>query len=141
MKRAVIVYQSRTGTTQQLAEEIGTFLATRGIDPTVASVDGFDPQTLGEVDFLLLGCWTDGLMVVLQHPDERWVAFARRLPVLANARVGLFTTYKVATGTMFAKMREPLAGRIAAPGLELRSRTGHLSDPDRWAIDRFIAGA
>ena len=141
MKRAVVVYQSRTGTTRRFAQEIGRFLATRGMEPTVASIDEFDPQALGEVDFLLLGCWTDGLMVVLQHPDERWLAFARGLPAMKNARAGLFATYKVATGSMFAKMREPLAGKISATGLELRSRNGHLSERDKSAIDRFIAGA
>jgi flavodoxin len=42
MKRAVIVYRSRTGTTRRLAEEIGRFLASRDIEPRVVSVDDCD---------------------------------------------------------------------------------------------------
>ena len=52
--------------------------------------------------------------------------------------MGLFTTYRLATGTMFAKMREPLAGRIPAPTVELKSRDGRLSEANRRALDAFI---
>ncbi|HEY5495913.1 MAG TPA: flavodoxin domain-containing protein, partial [Candidatus Limnocylindrales bacterium] len=76
MKRAVIVYRSRTGTTRRLAEEIGRFLASRDIEPRVVSVGDCDVQALSDVDFLLLGCWTSGLMIVRQHPDQPWIDFA-----------------------------------------------------------------
>lgn len=69
MKTAVIVYRSRTGTTRRLAEEIGAFVATRDIEPRVVSIGECDVQALAAVDYLFLGCWTSGLMVVLQHPD------------------------------------------------------------------------
>ncbi len=108
MKKAAVIYRSRTGTTRRLAEEIGTFLASRDVEASVASIGEFDMRTLGTVDYLLLGCWTNGLFIVRQHPDEPWLAFARDLPAVHDARVGLFTTYKLATGSMFAKMREPL---------------------------------
>jgi flavodoxin len=141
MKRAVIVYRSRTGTTRRLAEEIGAFLATRDIDPRVVSVGECDVQALRDVDYLLLGCWTSGLMILRQRPDRPWVDFARAMPAITGPRIGLFTTYKLATGGMFAQMRRQLAGRVPAPGLELKSRTGRLSDGDRRALERFIAGA
>ncbi len=139
MKKAAVIYRSRTGTTRRLAEEIGTFLASRDVEASVASIGEFDMRTLGMVDYLLLGCWTNGLFIVRQHPDEPWLAFARDLPAVHDARVGLFTTYKLATGSMFAKMREPLAGKLPAVELELKSRSGHLSEHDREALDRFVA--
>ena len=40
---------------------------------------------------------------------------------------------------MFAKMRGPLAGRVPAPTLELRSRDGRLSDADRADLDRKLS--
>jgi len=141
MKRAVIVYRSRTGTTRRLAEEIGAYLATRDIDPQVVSVGECDVQALRDVDYLLLGCWTGGLMIVRQHPDQPWVDFARAIPATTGPRLGLFTTYKLATGSMFAQMRWHLDGRLSAPGLELKSRTGRLSESNRRALERFIAGA
>jgi flavodoxin len=141
MQRAVIVYRSRTGTTRRLAEEIGAFFASRSVDAQVVSVGECDLQALPDVDYLLLGCWTSGLMIVAQHPDQPWVDFARAMPVLAGPRIGLFTTYKLATGSMFGQMRRHLAGRAPAPTLELKSRNGRLSESDRRALEQFIAEA
>ena len=141
MKTAAIVYRSRTGTTRRLAEEIGAFLATRDIEPKVVSIEECDVHTLAAVDYLFLGCWTGGLMVVLQHPDQEWIEFTRRLPAIAGPRVGLFTTYKLASGSIFAQMRKHLASKVPAIGLELRSKTGRLSDTDKQELERFLRAA
>lgn len=139
-RTAAVVYRSHTGRTRAFAEEIAAYLRTQGVDAQVSSVGECDMTTLATVDFLLLGCWTNGLFVILQHPDEPWLAFARDLPRIANARVALFTTYQLLTGSMFAKMREALTGKTPAPVLELKSRNGRLSDGDRQALARFVAG-
>ena len=59
MKRAVIVYRSRTGTTRRLAEEIGAYLATRDIDPQVVSVGRGPVRT--------------GVTVVVPHDGDPFV--------------------------------------------------------------------
>ena len=138
MSTAAVVYRSATGTTRRLAEEIGAHLESRGVATTVGSVGDADPAALAAADIVLLGCWTSGLFVVAQHPDEPWMAFVRDVPSLANARVGLFTTYKLATGSMFPRMRNALAGKADRIDLELKSRNGHLSDAGRQALDRFL---
>jgi len=138
MPTAAIVYRSHTGTTRRLAEEIGAHLEARGITTTVQSVGDANPVALAGVDLVLLGCWTSGLLVVAQHPDAPWMAFVRDLPALGPARVGLFTTYKLATGSMFGRMRTALAGKADRIDLELKSRDGHLSDAGRQALDRFL---
>ena len=51
-----------------------------GLEASVVSVGECDIGSLAAVDFLLLGCWTNGLFVIGQHPDEPWLAFARDLP-------------------------------------------------------------
>jgi hypothetical protein len=106
-----------------------------------AAVGECDLEGLRDVDYLLLGCWTGGLMIARQRPDQPWVDFARAIPALTGPRIGLFTTYKLATGSMFAQMRRHLAGRVPAPELELKSRNGRLSEGNRRAIEQFIAGA
>jgi flavodoxin len=138
MTTAAVVYRSATGTTRHLAEQIGAHLESRGVDVAVQSVGDCDPASLAGVDVVLLGCWTSGLLVVLQHPDQPWTAFVRDVPTLGRARVGLFTTYKLATGSMFAKMRAALAGKADRVDLELKSRDGNLSDAGRAALDRFV---
>jgi flavodoxin len=138
MPAAVIVYRSATGTTRHLAEEIGAHLETRGVTTRVVSVGDCDPASLAGVDAVLLGCWTSGLFVIAQHPDEPWMAFVRDVVTLGDARVGLFTTYKLVTGSMFGRMRAALAGKARSVDLELKSRDGHLSDTGRFALDRFM---
>jgi flavodoxin len=138
---AAVVHRSRTGTTRRYAEEIGAFLRSRGIETTVVSIADADLAALAQVDLLLLGCWTNGLMIVLQHPDGPWESFARALPALTMPKVGLFTTYRLATGSMFRKMREALGSKAARIDLELRSRDGLLSDADRAALDALVASA
>lgn len=138
---AAIVYRSRTGTTRRFAEAIGAFLTTRGVATRVVSIGECDVEALRAADVVLLGCWTEGLFIVRQHPDRQWVAFARSLPELTGSRVGLFTTYKLATGSMFARMREALASTGATVGLELKSRDGSLSDDHRRALERFLAAS
>jgi flavodoxin len=141
MKRAVIVYRSQTGTTRGLAEEIGRFLASHDIEPQVVSVGECDVTGLDGVDYLLLGCWTSGLFVVGQHPDQPWVDFTRAMPTITRPRIGLFTTYRLLTGSMFARMRGHLEGRTPAPSLELKSRSRTLTETNKRALERFIATA
>jgi flavodoxin len=138
MPTAVVVYRSSTGTTRRFAEEIGAHLESRGVTASVRSVGEGDPASLAGADLVLLGCWTSGLFVVAQHPDEPWLAFVRDMPALGGARVGLFTTYKLATGSMFARMRAAIGAKASRIELELKSRDGHLSDAGRQALDRFV---
>ena len=141
MPTAAIVYRSATGTTRRLAEEVGAHLQSRGVVTTVQSVGDADAASLATVDLVFLGCWTSGFFVVAQHPDEPWMAFVRDLPTLGRARVGLFTTYKLATGSMFARMRAALGAKAGSVDLELKSRNGHLSDAGRQALDRWLGSA
>ncbi len=141
MKTALIVYRSHSGTTRRLAEEIGAFVAEHGITPTVVSVGDCDVKRVNEADYVLLGCWTNGLFIILQHPDQPWIDFARDLPAISSARVGLFTTYKLATGSMFGQMRRYLSGKVSSFGLELKSRNGHLSDGNKRDLERFLSGS
>jgi flavodoxin len=137
--KAVVVYRSHSGVTRRYGEEIAAALARRGIQASVISVGDCDFATLAEADYLLLGCWTSGLFFVLQHPDEPWLAFVRDMPEVRGARVGLFTTYKLVTGSQFPRMRAALEGKTNPAELELKSRNGHLSTADERALENFIS--
>jgi flavodoxin len=139
MKKAIVVYRSRTGITRRYAEEIGGLLTERGIETRVVSVGDRNYASFEGADYLLLGCWTGGLFVIRQHPDEPWLAFVRDMPAVKRPRVALFTTYKLLSGSQLPKMREALRGKTAEPSLELKSRGGRLSEKDRQALERFIS--
>jgi flavodoxin len=139
MKKAVVVYRSHSGVTRRYGEEIGALLKARDIETVVASVGEADMAALAGADYLFLGCWTSGIFVAFQHPDEPWLAFVHDMPEMKRPKVALFTTYKLVTGSQFPKMRAALAARTNPPELELKSRNGHVSRPDEEALERFLA--
>ena len=143
MPTAMVVYRSHTGITRRYGEEIAAFLELRGMTVTVVSVGECEMSSLSGADYLFLGCWTSGLFVVMQHPDEPWLAFVRDMPKLRSAaeggpKVALFTTYKFVAGSQFAKMRAALGSKTSPPELELKARDGHLSPKDDEALELFI---
>ena len=141
MKKAIVVYRSHSGVTRRYADEIAGFLNERDVAAEVVSVGECEMASLATADFLLLGCWTSGLFVIAQRPDEPWLAFVRDMPALTGPRprIALFTTYKFRTGSQFSRMRAALAGKTAAPQLQLQSRDGRLSADDRRALEQFLA--
>jgi flavodoxin len=138
MRHALILYNSKTGTTERFAGEIGDFLSREGINTRVSSIFKFDPEDIARADIVLLGCWTSGFMIVLQHPERTWVEFAKTLPDLRNKKTGFFTTYALATGSMFKKMKQHLTMTSGGNDLELKSRDGHLHDSHRQQLSTFL---
>jgi len=139
MKTAVIVYNSKTGTTKKYAEEIASYLKSKGISIRISSIQAFQGNLLSDSDFVFLGSWTNGLMFILQHPDREWKDFAAKLPSVPDVKVALFTTYKILTGSMFRNMYKQLKGKFAPPSLELKSRNGSLSEEDKQALENLIS--
>lgn len=138
MKQALVIYHSKTGTTKRYAEEIGSYLETKNVSAKVLSISDFQRDMTENKDYVLLGCWTNGLFFILQHPDKAWKDFAKQLRAVPNAKLALFTTYKFLTGSMFRKMYVHLIDKFSRPDLELKSRDGTLSNPDRLDLDNFL---
>ena len=139
MKKAAIIVNSKTGTTRQYAEEISEYLKSKGLASQVASIQEYSEDMLNDADYVFFGCWTNGLMVILQHPEKIWVDFAANLPSKTDTKIALFTTYKILTGSMFRNMYKQLKGRFATPSLELKSRNGSLSEIDKQALENLIS--
>jgi flavodoxin len=138
MKKAAIIYNSKTGTTKQYAEEIGAYLISQNLEVTTLSIQEYNAEILDHIDYLLLGCWTSGLMFFLQHPEKAWNDFAAGLPDPLQPKTALFTTYKIRTGSMFKKMRKQLNTHIDSCFTELKSRNSMLSGSDQTVLDQFI---
>ena len=140
MEKAVILFNSRTGTTGKYAREIGYYLEAKGIEVQVSSIQGYkyNKEILEDADYVLLGCWTSGLMIIFQHPENTWKEFAAKLPNMSNAKLALFTTYKILTGSMFSNMYRQLKEKFPNPSLVLKSRNGSLSATDKLQLDSMI---
>ena len=133
-----IIYNSHSGTTKAFAEEIGNFLSGRGIECKVSSIVDYDKEYLLASDLVMLGCWTSGLMIFAQHPERAWKKFVEEMPVIRKKTIALFTTYKIATGSMFRKMETLLADKSDPPKAVLKSRSSQLTDKNRSTLGILI---
>jgi flavodoxin len=138
--KASIIYNSHSGTTKAFAEGIGRFLTEKGVENRVGSIDSYDKEYLQSADLVLLGSWTSGLMIIGQRPDRPWYYFAKRMPAINDKRVAFFTTYMLATGSMFRKMEKKLAGKISKPRALIRSKTRSLTGEHKAILEGLIAG-
>jgi len=138
MKKAIILYHSKTGITKKYAENISGYLKGHDIATELLTIQEFSKGHLDKTDTVFLGCWTSGLFLFLQHADKEWVKFASTLPALNTKDVVLFTTYKVATGSMFRNMRKKLNGKVKEIRAELKSRNGSLSEIDKIVLDDLV---
>jgi flavodoxin len=138
MKKVVIYYNSHKGTTKYFGEEIQEFLSHNNTDAFIYSIDDFNYDQLNNADIVLLGAWTNGLFFFLQHPEKKWVDFAKNLPALSDKKIGFFTTYKVATGSMFNRMAVTLKGKINTIDLTLKSKSYTLTEEHKKLLHEFI---
>jgi hypothetical protein len=79
-------------------------------------------------------------MVINQHPDNPWKKWAQSVEIPQGAKIALFTTYKLATGSMFQRMRRYLNGNGSKAKLGIKSRDGRLNDAQAQQISRFVDG-
>lgn len=138
MKKAIIIYQSKTGTTKKYAQEISAYMQEKQIATFCLPVDKYREGMLLGADYLLLGCWTKGLMVIFQKPDNDWCHFARNTTVPQGAKVALFATYKIRTGSMFKNMAKHVNHDTSLSFPNMKSRNGKLSVKDKSILEQFI---
>jgi hypothetical protein len=140
MKKALIIHQSKKGHTRRYGEEIGKFLAGKGIESRVISLEEYNTDLLQDVSHLFLGCWTSGLFFFAQHPDQAWIHSVHKMSLPEGIQIGLFTTYILATGSMFRAMKKHIPGKADTTMPEWKSKNCLLSELDKENITRFIAG-
>jgi len=133
-----IIYNSHQGTTKAYAKAIGKYISGKGAECKVRSIKDYDKEFLLSSDLVLLGCWTSGLMIVGQHPDRDWKEFAAELPEIRDRRIALFTTYLIATGSMFRKMRKTLNDKTDRPMATLKARSSDLTDKNKAVLDSLM---
>jgi flavodoxin len=139
MKKAIIIYKSRTGTTKKFGEKIHDYLINKEIISHIKSIDEIDALDFSEYDYIFLGCWTSGLLFFMQKPEKSWIEFAQKMPILDSKKTVLFTTYKIRTGSMFNGMRRHLLFENDFYNTyEFKSRNGELSENNQLLIDMFL---
>ncbi len=138
MNNAVILYESRLGTTKRFAENISAFLINKNINTSVSAVESLQKSVISGADIVFLGCWTNGLMLMFQHPPGKWKNALKEVNELKNKKVVLFTTYNILTGSMFKKMEQTLRQYNIEVVGRLKSRKGFLDEQMQHEMDQLI---
>jgi flavorubredoxin len=100
--KAVVIYESLTGNTRKAAGFIGAQLERRGVEATVASITAVPYQALAEADLVIVGSWTDGLVLFGQRPGRS--GRLKKLPYISGKRCAVFCTYAIDAGGVLDKM-------------------------------------
>jgi hypothetical protein len=122
-----------------MGENIHAFLLENNISSRLSSIHEVNASDMSMADYVFLGCWTSGLLLIGQKPEKIWVDFAKNIPNLSRSKVALFTTYKIRTGSMFKNMKKhlDLSGNTSE-ALEMKSRNGNVPEPLKHAVARFL---
>ncbi len=111
--RVAIVYDSSTGTTKSVAEQMGEMARSAGHECSVESIHDADPADIATADAICVGSWTKGLYVIRQSPTDATIDFVGRLGRLEGTPTAVFTTYAIAVGKTLNKMASALEARGA----------------------------
>ena len=133
---AVIIYESLTGTTQRAARLIGDGFFDHQIGTQLFPLATADPDAIAAADVVIVGTWTDGLLIVGQKPAKK-KKIQQQLPSLAGKPCFVFCTYAIHPGKTVEKLTkvlEQLGGNVLG-GLTIRR--DHVPED----VAEFVAGA
>jgi hypothetical protein len=100
--KALVIWESLTGTTRKAAERIAAGLRAAGVDTSVSPVTRVDLAALSAADVVVIGSWTDGLVFVGQKPGRQSRLWS--LPYLTGKRAFVYCTYAVDAGHAVDKL-------------------------------------
>lgn len=122
-----IVFDSRTGTTKAVAEQMAALAVEAGHDATAVAVQAASPADLSSADAVCVGSWTEGLFFIRQHATQATMEFLDDLD-LDGVPAAVFCTYKTSPGKMLDKMAVALGAAGAQVTGSFRSRGRQVPD-------------
>jgi flavorubredoxin len=108
---AAIIYESLTGNTRKTAYLIAQELTNAGVAASVSAITQIDYQALEAADLVIVGTWTDGMVIAGQRPGR--AARLRQMPTLRGKRCLVFITYAIDQGKTLQKLSRIMEERGA----------------------------
>jgi hypothetical protein len=125
--KAMVIYESMTGNTRQAAGLIAGELGRGGLEVVgLSPAHAVDLQALSAAELVVVGTWTDGMLVVGQRPGR--AGRLQQLPAMQGKRAVVYCTYAINPGRTIDKLMGIVTGRGAdvMGGLALHRR--HLEE-------------
>lgn len=132
-----IIYESLTGTTEQAAFLVADELFRNDIASRVFNVKAVDAGYVADADLVVVGTWTDGIVIAGQRPAKKKKLVA--LPALEGKPTAVFCTYAVNPGKVLAKLERVVTdlGAISLGGMAFHRK--RLDPPVRDFTERVLA--
>lgn len=100
--KGIVIYESLTGNTAKAGWAIAEELTAAGVETVACSTKLVDMQALSEADIVVIGTWTDGLILAGQRPGG--VGRISLLPVIDGKKTAVFCTYAIKAGRTLEKL-------------------------------------
>lgn len=107
--KATVVYESLTGNTATAGHLIAAELTGAGVEAVACPITEVNLQHLSESDLVVVGSWTDGL-ILLGHRPGRAGRLAK-MPVIDGKKAAVYCTYAVNAGKTLHKMNRIVSER------------------------------
>jgi len=107
--KAIVIYETLTGNTRSTADAIAAELERSSVATTVCPITTIDHQALSEAELVVVGSWTDGLVLFGQRPGR--AARLQKLPVIDGKKAAVFCSYAVNPGRTLEKMDKIVTNR------------------------------
>jgi hypothetical protein len=107
--RAVVISESLTGNTRRAASFIARELTAQGVGAVACPITAIDYQALSAADLVIVGTWTDGVVLFGQRPGR--AHRLRAMPSIAGKKAVVFCTYAVDPGRTLDKLSDIVRDR------------------------------
>jgi len=136
--KALVIWESLTGTTHKAAELIAAGLRTGGVETSVSPVTAIDLAALSAADVVVVGSWTDGIVFVGQKPGRQSRLWS--MPFLTGKRAFVYCTYAVDAGHAVDKLADIVRDRGAEVLGGRKVHRFHLERDCKAVVDQVLAG-
>ena len=109
--KALVIWESVTGTTRKAAGLIAGGLRAGGIEASVCPATRVDHGALSAANLVVVGSWTDGLVFIGQKPGRQSRLWS--LPFMTGKQAFVYCTYAVDAGHAVDKLAAIVADRGA----------------------------
>ena len=100
--KAVVIFESLTGNTRKAAGFIAAELERGGVATTLSPITAVNYQALADADLVIIGTWTDGLVLFGQRPGRS--GRLKKLPFITGKKCAVYVPYAVDAGNVLDKL-------------------------------------
>ena len=100
--KAVVIFESLTGNTRKAAGIIAAELERSGVSTAVSAITAVNYQALADADLVIIGTWTDGLVLFGQRPGRS--GRLKKLPYFTGKKCAVYVTYAIDAGNVLDKL-------------------------------------